>query len=523
MGESIAFQIPESVHRDIAISEHPNFPAQVRRLRFARESYEGSGGYAPYVEDVTVADTQPDDQKVGSYVVNETARTHLFRHPRERKKFQRRVIMAYLTNVIKRALNMLIGYLTKQQPIYDAYPDRVKIWMSRVNVADDNWEQFKEHEILPRVGYYGWLPLIFFFPDVGDVETAAQRTEAGGDLTVEVICPENIIDWIPTKDGSFEWLKIKTEVDRTGPLDGKHRKIDRYTWYTQYGWFAVEDDKHKTILPVVESGTYSHGLPIVVWRLQGGALTTDADATQRELYNINSLVQEQERGTAFAMLKAPDDGVKDRNKEVGSSTVWWFPHDASHTPEWMVPPPDVLQHLMAKRASLAAEILENMGLDFDQGGGQTGMAFQFKMSKIVRLLQGVANSLSRGDTRSMARVALELNAPLDDKVRVVWPTEFDARDVEKELDGLQRILDSTASITAKIEADYRMVLAAIGDMDEMKRKAILEEIEDGREQMEIDEDNQQELELKAEEERQRDVPDPDDEDADDVQADGGAR
>ena len=320
------------------------------------------------------------------------------------------------------------------------------------------------------------------------------------------------------------WLKVKTTVDRTGPLDGLHKRIDRYTWYTQQGWFAVEDDKITAVLPVVASGLYAHGLPIVVWRLRGGALTADADATQREMYNVTSLIQEQERATAFAMLKAPDDGVKDRNKEVGSATVWWYPHDATNTPEWMEPPGGVLEHLMAKNVALAGEILSNMGLDFDSGGGQTGMAFQFKMSKIVRLLQGVANSMGIGDTRSMARVALELGQTLPDDVRVVWPSEFDAKDIEKELDGLERILINSVSITAKIEADMRMVLAAIGDMDEKKRTAILKEIDEGRKAMEIEEDNRKELELKAEEERHAaGGDDPDDEDADDLQTDGGAR
>jgi hypothetical protein len=226
------------------------------------------------------------------------------------------------------------------------------------------------------------------------------------------------------------------------------------------------------------------------------------------------------------MIRAPfkNQADIDRVKAVGSDSVWWFDYEAKHVPEWMEPPGDVLAHLMLKAATLAQEILENMGLDFDKGGGQTGMAFQFKMSKIVRMLQGLANSLARSETRCLARVAMELPTTLDDKVRVVWPSEFDAKDVEKELESLGLILERTASVTAKIEADYRMVLAAVDDMDEAKRTAIRKEIEEGRKQDEIDEDNRGELELQAAEARARgELPDPDDEDADDLQTDGGAR
>jgi hypothetical protein len=511
------------------IAEHPDYAKIAKRLRFARENFEGSGGYASYMEDVAVYDTQPDDLKEGTYQMDEAARTHLFRHPREQKKFHRRVIMSYLTNVIKRGLSMLIGYLTKQQPQYDEYPTEVKDWMSRVNSAGDNWEQFKEAEILIPACYYGYLPVLFYYPQTKDpetgedIETEAQRPEDAG-LTVEVINPECIIDWRLRPDGSYEWLKVKGKVDITGPLDDSHKTMDVYTWYTQGGWWSVLDNNSAQSLNVTASGPYRNGLPVVVWRLRGGAITSDADGVQRELFNISSLIQEQERGTAFAMLSAPESASKDRVKTGSTDNVFYFSDDAKHRPEWMAPPPDVLAHLMAKREALIGEILESMGLDFDAGGGQTGMAFQFKMSKIVRLLQGIANSFSRGETGSLARVALELNAPLDDDVRCIWPSEFDAKDVEKEMDGYQVVLDRSLSTSGKAEADYRINTAAMSDMDEAKRTTIRKEAEEGWKQRAIDEDNRGELEMQAAKaELEGDDDDIDDEDADDLQSDGGAR
>lgn len=523
MGESVETPEVETINRQVAISEHPGYPEQYRRLRFGRENYEGSGGYAPYVHDVTIADTPPDDEKPGSYKIDKSQRTHLFKHPREKEKFSRRVIMAYQSNVIKMALSMMLGFITKKQPTYDPYPKPVKDWMSKVNAGGDTWEQFKEYEILPPLGYYGWLPTIFFHPPT-DTETKGQQEAAGGALTVEVICPENIVDWILRPDGSFDWLKVKTEVDRTGPLDGKHATLDRYTWYTQSGYYAVEDDGHTSELPIVAQGTYSNGLPIVVWRLRGGALTADANAVQRELFNVNSLIQEQERGTTFAMLRMPEDkgGGEARVIAVGSDNVLRYPYDSHHAPEWMAPPPHVLAHFMAKREALAEEILANMGLDFDKGGGQTGMAFQFKMSKIVRLLLGIANSLSRGETRCLARVAMEHSVAIEDKVFVKYPDEFDAKDVEKLMDGFERIMSLSKSITARVDADFGLCAAGLGDMDEEKRSTIKKEAEEGWKAAGIADDNQGELELQAAEARARgELPDPDDEDADDIQAQPG--
>jgi hypothetical protein len=467
--------------------EHPDYQAQYRELRFKRENYEGSGGYAPYLQDVMVDDKTPDDHQSGTLSIS-ARRTHLFRHPREKKKFERRMMMAYLVNVIKSALDMVTGYLVKQQPVYDSYPKPIKDWMSVVTAKGDTWEQYKEQEIVPKTLYYGWLPVIFYRPAVDGV-TLHQQEAAGGSLQVGAINPEAIVDWLEDGTGGFVWFKVKEQVDITTPLDKERVVIDRYWYYTQDGWWALNDDgKGQPV--VVASGAWGpSGYPIVIWRISR-SLVADAGATQRELYNVCSLIQEQERGTAFAMLSSPSPSGKndsERTKRAGSDTVWWFDDQAKHRPEWMSPPPDVLTHLMAKVEALTGNILSQMGLDFDQGGGQTGMAFSFKMSKIVRLLQGLANALSRGEAQSLETVGRLLNAPIPDKVRVVWPTEFDAKDVEKEMDALERILDRVQSATAKVEAQSRMALTGMNDMDETTRTAIRKEVEEGVAEAEINE------------------------------------
>jgi hypothetical protein len=506
--------LPTTINRDVAIVTHPGYEEQMQKLRFGRENYEGSGGYAPYLDDITVADTQPDDQQAGTIVPDSSRRTHLFRHPREKKKFDRRVMSAYLTNVIKRSLGMIVGFLTKQQPLYDDYPDATKKWMSRVNTEDDNWEQFKEHAILPQLGYYGALPVMFIRMETEAI-TAEQEIAQGGQLQANIINPERIVDWLPAAGGGFVWLKVKTEVDTTGPLDKDRRVVTRYTWYTQDGWWYVHDDDKETELQVIKSGAWKDGLPLVLWTLRGGALTADANPVQRELYNVCSLIQEQERATAFAMLASPGDkATAARIKAAGPDVVWWFDPQARLGPYWMAPPDSVLLHLMSKRLVLIQEIMETMGLDFDQGGGQTGMAFQFRMAKI--------DSCSRGDTQSLARVAKELGDKLDDKTRVEWPAEFDAKDVEKLLDALSIVLDRVKSEAAKVDAQYRMALAAMPGLDEERRKTYLREIEASTTTDEVDTDNREDFPDREAEARERLAAD-EDGDADDIQPDGGAR
>jgi len=537
MGQSLGIPDPgTTIPRAAVIVEHPRYQAQLRDLRFGRENYEGSGGYAPFLEDVNLSDTQPDDEQAGSFKIDANVRTHLFRHPREKMKFHRRYAMSYLTNVIKKAVNMLAGFLTKKQPFYDKYPKAVTDWMSSVNADGDTWEQVKSHDIVPQTIYYGWLPVIFYRAPT-DAVTAKQQIDQGGQLVVEVINPENIIHWKAGTSG-FEWLKVKTVVDKTGPLDEQQVLVDRYTWYTQEGWWAVDDNKDKTAseLPIALdddgkpiAGEWANGMPIVVWSLRGGALTQDANAVQREAFNVNSLIQEQERETTFAMLASPGRPAQkgERVAQSGSDNVWWFDDQATNVPFWMAPPPHVLEHFMAKRVALVEEILSTMGLDFDSGSGQTGVAFQFKMAKIVRLLQVTADSFSRSESRSLARVGLEEGEPVDEKVRCSWPSEFDAKDVEKEMDGLERVLAQVKSEAARVEAQVKMANVALGDMDEKLRTTIRDEVKVSEEEADLDADNDpDDLQARGADAKERldeKGGDGGEEEMDDIRADGGAR
>lgn len=478
----MTFSPPETVSRKRLKKTHPDYDERVHALRFYRESHDGTGGYAPYIADVRVSDTMPDDLKAGSLTEESDRRTHLFRHPREKAKFERRVMMAYLTNVIRRVLTMLVGYLTKTQPSYSDYPKAVTDWMSYSTAAGVTWEDFKISEIVPRLCYYGILPVVTFRMPTPDAVTEAQQEDAGGRLQAQWINPEAIVDWRFGVDDQFDWLHYLEEVDLTGPEDDEPRVVTRHWWLAREGYYYVDDlDKRLQDVPVTAWGEYPNGLPIVVWRIgsNGRSLIADACATQRELFNVNSLIQEQERETTFAMLAAPEDGgTQNRGtRKVGSDNVWYYPSESRVPPHWMAPPPHILEHFMSKRETLCKEILEDMGLDFDSTGGNTGMAFQFAMSKIVRLLNVLATSLQRGEAQTMERVGIELGSPLPDTARCVWPSEFDAKDAEKIMDGLERILDRVKSASFRVEAQVRMAAAGMSDLDETIREKGRKEIE----------------------------------------------
>ena len=496
--------IPKTITRKHLKRTHPDFDAHFYKLRFHRETYEGSGGYAPYLDPVTIGDKAPDDMAKGYYTgPSDETRTYLFKHPREREKFRRRCMMAYNTNVVRRVLQMLVGYLTKSQPNYSKYPKPVGDWMGYCTSAGDTWEDWKISELLPRALYYGALPIIIFRSPTPEAETRAQQEALGGRLQVAAIDPESIIDWRMGPSAQYEWLKVLEMVDLSGPLDEERQLVKRYWYHTQEAWWYVDDPEETAgdgaEVPVTAWGRYENGMPIVIWRIGTASQSVIGDAapTQRELFNVNSLIQEQERETAFAMLAAPSEGnhVKPGTKKTGVDNVWWYPPDARIAPHWMAPPTTILEHFMGKHKSLCEQILEDMGLDFDSSGASTGMAFQFAMSKIVRYLNLLATSLQRAEAQTMERVALELGIELPDDARCTWPSEFDAKDGEKVITMLEIILDRVASPVFRSEAQYRMAIAAMPDLDEKLRNEGRKEIEEaeaegnmGRDEQPDDED-----------------------------------
>jgi hypothetical protein len=454
------------------------------KWRFYRESYEGTGGYGPYVRDITVIDTWPTDEGAGTLYLDTSDRTYLYKHPRERNKFRRRVIMAYLPNVIKRSLNMMVGYITKQTPTRNDWPDRLTKWMSDCNGAGDAWDVFKNTELVTPCLYYGFLPILVHRKP-STAQTQAQLDLENNQPTVSIINPEALIDWVWDDSLNIRMAKVKEKVDVTDTLFTKaHATIDRYWYYTPEGWWYADDNGEDDDIPIVDVQPWSkpRESPFITWRLglTGRSMIADAATTQRELYNVRSEITEQRRETLFCMLSAPDAGGDEndiRSKRVGSDNVWWFPHDSRHRPDWMAPPAVPMDQMREESNGLALQILEEMGLDFDSGGGTTGMAFSFKMSKIVRLLKDTVASLQRAENQTLREVCRQLGQEADDKAISKWPTEFDAKDVAKELEAMQMLVDMGVGPTFEAEAKYRSATTAMPDMDETARQKGKSEIE----------------------------------------------
>lgn len=479
--------VGQTVKRDVLEAEHPDRKEGKKYFynwRFWRESYEGTGGYAPHVNDVLVGDTWPTDESAGTVYPNESDRTYLYRHGRERAKFKCRVMMGYLPNVVKRSLNMIVGYITKQTPTRSGWPERLNDWITDCNGASDTWDVLKNTELVTPALYYGFLPvLVHRRPSTAITQEQLNREK--NQPIVTVINPEALVDWVWDDAGNLTMAKVLEEVDATESLLTKtHIAIRRYWYYTPEGWFYIDDNGEDDDLPVMAVGAWTNtkSAPFIVWRigLSGRSLVADAATTQRELYNVRSEITEQRRETLFCMLSAPDAGGDEndaRSKSVGSNNVWWFPHDSRHRPDWMAPPAVPMDQMREESELLAAKIAEEMGLDFDQGGGQTGMAFSFKMSKIVRLLKDVVSSLQRAENQTLREVCRQLGEEASDEAISRWPSEFDAKDVQKELESFQLLVDMGVGPTFEAEAKYRAATVAMPDLDEASRKKGKEEIE----------------------------------------------
>jgi hypothetical protein len=294
-----------------------------------------------------------------------------------------------------------------------------------------------------------------------------------------------MLDWYWDTEGGLKAIKtVEIIEDNPTLLKKSHSTYKRYWYYTQAGWYYIDDLNYKDQqLPVMEVQPWAGDhMPIVVWRLaEHRSLIADASAAQREYYNITSELTEQRRETGFAMLVLPQQGgdEHDARVKVGSSdNVLWSDPEAWQ-PYWLERKGDVQKALREEAEYLSAQILKEMGLDFDEegGGGTTGIAYQFKMSKIVRMLKDIVGSLQRAENQTLKEVAIQLGTEIPDGKRSVWPAEFDAKDAEKEVETLLEILSADIGPTFETEARYRIATTAMPDLDETARAQGREEIE----------------------------------------------
>jgi len=478
--------VGETIERQVVETTHPDYMDRMRLLRFFREACDGTGGFAPYTNELRQYDSWPTDEMYGTAYQDTSRRTYLFRHPREGMKFLRRQMMAYHQGVTRKALDVVTGFLTKKDASYAEYPAQLADWMEGVNLRGNTWRILKSTQIVPKTLIYGELPVLLHYPP-HDAVTRGQQIEMGADLIATVISPEVVVDWRENERGGYAWLKFVEEIDVTeSPLSGGHRTITRYHYITEDGWWIVDDDgssgsrDRMDRLPVVASGLWQNGvgMPVVRWRVNDGkSAVMHAAQMERELYNVTSMLQEIEREIVFPQRVLPDPGERLRAMIAAVDNVLWTDPESGIKPYILAPDVSAPKHYRERIAELKQQILEEFGLEFSEGA-QTGVAQSFKMSKLTRYLVNLANDLEEAEYATHALAARMLGTELPLTSRAVWPTEFDARDVEKEIDALQAVIDADPGNTAVVECKMRMVTNVLPNLDEETKGEIRRELRD---------------------------------------------
>jgi hypothetical protein len=455
--------IPTTIPKTLLSRTHPDFDARFKELYFYRTTYEGSGPYAPYVGRVTTQDILPSDDAASTLDTILNRETALWRHPREQAKFERRVMQAYNVNVVRKIVNLLVGFLTRSAVKREA-PSATEEWMKRVTPKAHSWDQWLESEVLPYALVYGAVPVLLHRPP-SEAITAAQQRAEGAEVEACVISPECIDDWRMGTDGRYEWLRYWEPIDLTpGPTDEKKTMGRRWWFLTRKEWYYADDvGQSGTELQISGSGTWAE-LPIAVFDA-GGTIVRSACSLQRELFNVLSLEAEQERETCFAMLTLPDPGAskKPRVVSTGSDNALLVPSDAKFQPAWLVPATNALEHYERKVVRLIGQIIEEVSLDFDEGAS-TGVAQSFKMSKVQRLLVHLAGQFARCEQEALDVASKQLG--VSGEVKCVWPSRFDEADIERELTAMTALLALEVGPTFTSEARYRAAVMAMPDLEE---------------------------------------------------------
>jgi len=492
------------ITRALVERTHPDYAGRKDDHELHWAAFTGGGGFAG-PNSATVGFSRlwnPDDlpttrEAFEQWFTSEPSfePTYLAPNLREGRGFELRWRRAHYENRIKRAVMVLAGFLTKQEPTYDAYLDPCPLlsaWLGSVTSKRLSWHQWLQTEVVPWLCVYGEVTAVFDRPLV-EARNMAEQQAAGADrVRGRIIHPMNLLDWRRREDGELDWIKFVESVDATpDPMAEVRGVTTRTRWISSEGWWYVDEvvvpgskqeKKDDDELKVSAAGLWDPALkgrpPIACWRLgeDGESLIKEPAQAAVAHYNATSRLEHLLSETAFPMMTGPEYPGDNAAavKVVGPQNMLMYPPDSTHPPHWISPDSAPFQVFAARLAKLEEAIDQMMGLGVVLSG-VTGVAKAFDAAELARFLCQLAADVAEGEHQAHQVVARLYREELPEEAKAVWPVEFDAVDAERLVQRLSEFIKAGPGPTAIGLALGRMTSALLPGLDSGQRAAIRKE------------------------------------------------
>lgn len=477
------------IHKDVVKYKRPGWNAYADKIRFWRDCYTGGGGFgmSPMFykrNGKTVHDTDHTRDDAGI--------TYLTRHIREHKEaFDRRIKAAVYHNYLRETVvDILKGYVTKERPRREHYPEWATDWISDCTRDGKDFDTVISDELLPYGFVYGRLPVKIDSDYVPGATTQADRVAAGArDAYIETIHPDAIMDWQRDEDKHYVWIKYMTSSLVSEPLKPAV-KVSKWVWLTGDEWWAVErkgkaideemqwDVTQSSKWPVVFPGGVCPVTEVII--NDGESYMEDLGPVCMSLFNLHSELRTMEGSSCFPVLLYPEETPGNvKNIVVGPMNALPFSANGKHKPELMSFDSGPYQHYLERIEAEIKKLKEIGGTSTVFGSDrETAAALLVKFGNTDRKIATIAKGLADAERRILKIVAAWKGQKVEDAdVTPIYPSTFEAMDQERVQTAME-ILDQIAAPKYILgEAIKKLVGTLFPNAEPEKRESMEEEID----------------------------------------------
>ena len=316
-----------------------------------------------------------------------------------------------------------------------------------------------------------------------------------------LIYPTQLVDWSLDSDGNYNWVIIKSAYYRD--LDpGKEREEEtHYKIITKEKWWVEDENGNK--VKYEEQGRESTGtntlgiVPLVTMYHKnmeddkvGESMLKDIVYINRAILNWCSCVDEQIERQTFSQLVVPDDGTladevesgQDPLHAIGTSSIWTFPGDANHPPNFISPDVANIQTIWTITIDHIKEIYRLAGLigsSEDMYAMRSGRSAQYGFVSVNASLSDKSYSYQVFENEISKLVYAYTTEDVSDYEETKYPNSFDITALRDELDTIIKIMERNFSTSLNKYLQKNVARRAAPMATDEIKKVIESEIDSG--------------------------------------------
>lgn len=313
-----------------------------------------------------------------------------------------------------------------------------------------------------------------------------------------IIPPLNLLDWsvdIETQD--LNWILLYEEIYDDTNFEEEREVIAQYKIWTKTEWIIYNDQNI-----VIDRGTHNLGfVPLVTCYhkdvdhdMIGESMLKDVADANKAIFNWCSNIDEMIARQTFSQLICPDDGsmlteeVDEQGKsaalkKVGSSTIFTFPADSRHPPDFISPDTKQISTIWEMIQNHVREMFRMAGLisaktSLVQLQQRTGKAQEFEFLDMAVFFAAKSKKLEDTENK-LDRVFYRWMGVNDQNPeRVHYPEKFDIIAPTDIVDLFTKVTLNAISGTLNKEMAKRLVHQVLPHAEDEIVTKIYQEIEE---------------------------------------------